>query len=304
VNGESVWKHNFVVDSEIHDNGSAATSGNNAYLSGTRMAILGNRIERVVERAEHGLRIWNASKTVISENIIRDPMPSKHSLKLHAWGAVTQYVIVAGNRFRGDQWPVSIGPQDSISNELVREVIVERNLIEPYSRTALGFQIAAQDVTLRNNVGDLTGTSADQLIGVGQRGIEPPPDRVKIYQNSVYAGDVYPGPGGRSLTVASVSDGTGGRVYNNLASAPRDTAVLPRVAAGNTAGSNLVLADPKFSSTDPYAGNFLSIAAGSGVIDVGAAVPVFDDLAGNRRPQIGSGTGLRFDVGAYEFVGP
>ena len=302
--------HIFVVDCELHDNGSTATPGNNMYLGGSHLAFLGNRCERVRFLGEHILRVWDAVKCVISSNILRDPMWSKGSLKLHArkWndsdlGRDSKDIVISDNRFRGDQWPCVIGPQDHISLEVIRNVVVERNIIEPNPRTVVGFPISAQDVTVRNNTGD--GTSSGMtLVVFFRRGMEPAPDRARVYNNTIYRGDAG------TVTCCRIRAGTGSRVVNNFAANADGSAIAFSSTVQVTHDNNFTSTSPAFRSMDPYSSNFLELTANStDAIDKGDRVPVYDDFMGPvfedlvnlPRPFSFEGEFV-YDVGAYELA--
>jgi hypothetical protein len=158
----------------------------------------------------------------------------------------------------------------------------------------VGICISAQDATVRNNRADGTGNGMT-LVDAFRRGIEPLPDRARVYNNTLYRGD------SGALTACIIEAGSGSRVFNNLVSNPAGTAVPYVANVAVTAGNNLSLASPGFVGTDPYAASFLQLAPASPAIDKGAAVPVYDDCASLPRPVDGDGTGgAQYDVGASE----
>ncbi len=293
--------HDFFVDCDISRNGTTNGKGNNIFFGATRLAILGNRCVGVVRSGEHILRVWSTQRCVISHNLLLDPAKTgRLSLKLHrspnAGTQPSQYIVISNNRFRGDQWTVSVGPQDPINNEPVLDVLIERNVIEPTPRTRTGFHISARDVTIRNNVADATGAGNFKLVSVFRWGIEPTPQRIHVYNNTAYRSD-----GGGNLVGCTITEGSGHEIFNMLVSAPNGSAAAVGTVVGTITGNNFSFDNPLFVS--PSSLDF-RLQSGSPAIDAGAALPtVFEDMLGVLRPVDGDGSqSAEYDVGAFEFV--
>lgn len=285
-----VHDHIFIVDCEMNGQGNKGM-----FIGGSRLAILGNHMH---DTASHILRPWHCVKGVISENTLRDPLSGNAAvIKLHNAKNVAnlpdgRWVIIAGNRIRGKAaWNVTIGTQDSVSDETVRDVVVERNVFEPHPELQISCRINAQDVTFRNNVASYTGTSlTPSLVQVTRWGIEPDPTGARIFNNSVYRAD----SGSVKLLSSAWSDTL---VYNNIVYASSGT---PTVS-----GSSGVLADNLTQNPmweNPGSGDF-HLKVGSAAIDHGRSVTVTDDFYGNPRPANGDGSGgAEFDIGACEYT--
>lgn len=270
--------HNFVVDCEIRHPG-----GYGMFMGGARMALLGNHVHDA--GTTHIARIWHAPKSVISHNVLRNPGNDRHSLKLHNTTNVAglpdgQYIVISDNRFRGGGWPVAIGPQNDFSDEVVKDVVVERNIVEAYHTTQVGFKIWAQNAMLRNNVAIGGGYPwLFRLASVARRAGEPPPTGARIHNNTVYRPE-----GGDVQVVLSYWADT--QVVNNSAYTLSGAASVG--GEGDQFISNLV---------DPSWNGDWHLELGNPAIDAGAAVPVYDDLDGDARPS-----GAALDIGADEWA--
>jgi hypothetical protein len=296
--GSFDWGHdqNIIVDCDLSENG-YSTGGGLVYLGGSRTAFLGNNVSTVQRSGEHCLRIWYLNKGVLNHNVARDPKPTKQSLKLHAAlgePGASEYIVISGNTFRGDKWPVTIGPESSHNDQRIREILFSGNTIEPVSRTVTGLIVNAQDVTVRNNC--FLGTAAFPAVRVFRRGdcsvqCEPPPARVDVYNNSAYTGDA-------AIAYRFVNVGVGYAdivVRNNLASAPNATGAQVIEGTPTRADHNLLTDQPGYLA--PNAGD-LSLIDGSEAIDAGVQLDgVTVDLRGTSRPQ-----GAAVDIGAFEHI--
>lgn len=245
--GQTIFDQMFVQDSTFSHGVNGAA--NALYITGTHMAFLGNSITDMVN-VEHALRSPYASKVVYSYNRFSGAAAHKHLIKQHAgsWGGsslisgiYSEYIVISNNVFTGglEDWLVSIGPQDPLSDERVRTVLIENNGSTSGSVTQVHYQIAASAVTLRNNVMNESGSSAHAGIMVQQRGIEPAPDTVQIIHNTAYSADMD-----NDFIVVELNDGgaTGNTAVNvtvkdTLAYAPNDSGA---VVVHGTGASGLV----------------------------------------------------------------
>lgn len=274
----------------------AASEVNGVYVGGRRIAIMGNDIHDMA--TSHVLRVWQAHKGVISNNRLWNPGATRHALKLHG-GAVgdgrpeTRFVTVSDNLIRGKTWSVAIGPQDSGSDERVSHVVFERNQFFGEASVQVDLEIWARQVLVRNNVFDATGVSNYYAaISAVRRGVEPAPQDVRVFNNTVVRGD-----SGAEFTVLQVaSDSANVTVRNNLASAPlasTRTMVAGSRGPGFAEDHNLLSSTPGF--TDVAGGDY-SLLAGSPAVDAGVALSeVRTDHLGNARPR-----GAGYDLGALE----
>lgn len=279
----------FIVDCDFYGQGNKGV-----FLGGTRIALLGNTIENT---DSHVVRLWHAIKSVVADNDLMDPGGEPAAvIKLHNSAQISglpdgRHVIIADNYIRGHTWDVTIGTEDDVSYEVMRDVIVERNFFDASSTNLEIVRVNAQNVTVRNNVADLTGSEPDcRFVSVIQWGIEPPPTGARILHNSVYRGN----SGGMRLMAASLADT---KIHNNIAYSPAGGASI-----GGTAGSFIanLTQNPLWRNA---AGGDFSLLSGSAAIDAGTTTYVFDDFDGSPRPVNGNGQGgAEFDIGAIEYA--
>jgi hypothetical protein len=308
------------------DAGVPTAGGIGVWIFSHRFSFQGNSMD-AGGGGEHVLRLPKLAKAVVSNNTLSSPAPTKQFIKLHqanpygsqaTWdGTYTEQVVIADNLFAAATvpiaWVVTISPQNSSTDERLRNIIVERNWFKPNLGSTLAIEIAAADVTVRNNVADMTtgatlGTySSHALVGVGTRGIEPPPTNVSIYNNSVYNADAAE----FSMVMVNSGVGPGIGVKNNIAYAPNsiqngasygvptvltDLQGAPNViASNNSSDSQVKNISPLFAASPPALVTDWTPQAGSYALGSGTNVPVWSDFFGIRRPQNGA-----VDMGAVE----
>lgn len=321
--GHAIWDQHSIVDSKISSPavGNPANSNTWCYgtfLGGDRMFFAGNSINNsgtAVAGASHVTRFWYLGKSVINNNTLQQPGPSEHNIKLHAkrWqtagvsnsgvgGGYSRWIVISDNKFEGayNAWMVAVGPQDSGKDERVRDVIIEKNWYVTGPGTQVEQIIWAADVTVRNNI-YYAGVQA-LGVNVGQRGIEPPSDGVRIYNNSYYSKSATP------VNVINIeSTATNVTVRNNLAYAPNSTSqsmVNNTSASKFSASNNSTISQMKsvlpFASADPVVPAGFNLSAGSYALSNGGSVPVWSDFYFNDRPQ--SGVPGTIDMGAVEVL--
>jgi hypothetical protein len=267
------------------------------YVGGRRLAILGNDLHDMTNT--HALRVWLAHKGVVSNNRLWNPGPTRQSLKLHGPAhddgrPATRWVSITDNLILGKTWSVGIGPQDSENDERVSHVVFERNRTQGEESVQVDLLVWARDVMVRNNLFDGTGSAKYYTaVSVARRGLEPPPENIRILANTVARVDAA-----SEFTAFRVAaEAQNVTVRNNLASAPRcreDALVAPVPGRpGLTSDHNLLTPTPGF--TDAGRGDF-TLQPRSPAVDAGA--PLNDvrlDFLQTKRPR-GSG----YDLGAYE----
>jgi hypothetical protein len=121
--------------------------------------------------AEHILRTPYVFKGVISHNDMSKPAAAKHVVKMQAasWftaapTAYTEQVLFSDNKFTsgdGGSWTVTLGPMDALSDERVKQLILERNWFAPHPGQHVALMVWAQDVTVRNNLDRPQGGAID-----------------------------------------------------------------------------------------------------------------------------------------------
>ncbi|MFO7180908.1 MAG: PKD domain-containing protein [Pseudomonadota bacterium] len=291
-----------VQDSEMRDSRGGGTL---LFLGARRIAMLGNRYE---SSGEHVLRVTWADRAVISSNVMGGAAPGKHVIKLHApgfdregigRGQVSERVLVSDNVFRGDgeDWTVSIGPQNAESDERVRDLVIERNLFLPGPRVSIPLQVSGEDVTVRNNVFD-RGARDDTCIAVGRRGIEPPSIRVAVVHNTCVSR-------GGAPTLVTVDEAASElEVHNNWVAGARLGVVVSGPTERVRQIGNVVTIESRFVEHHSAEWSSFSPLPGSPAIDaadVGASTAW--DFSGRPRPIDGDGSrSAEPDAGALEYA--
>ena len=235
--GTHVWDQLAIVDSNVfHIIGGGGGYG--TYASARRFSFLGNVFDDTMA-AEHVLRTPYVGKGVISNNSLTRPSGAKHALKMHApcqgfitggcdilaveGNNYTEQVVISDNIFRGALDAsniVVLGPQNDMSDERLRNIVFERNWLQRSPTTQNSLIIHGVDVTVRNNLCDMTGASLWRTCFVTeQRGIEPAPNNVRFYNNTGYSPDAS----SEFFVVRLGATATNVTVKNNLASAPLAT---------------------------------------------------------------------------------
>jgi PKD repeat protein len=297
--GHHLWDQFAVVDSTIRTL-IGGQGGYGSFIGAQRFAYLGNVVSDSTN-AEHILRMPYVNKAVVSHNDLSKPLPTKHVVKLHALlygvspSAYSEQVVLSDNKFTGGNgvdWPVAIGPQNAQLDERVRNVIVERNWFAPDPSQDVALILWAQEVTVRNNLFNLTGTAGQTGIVVERRGIEPAPANVHVYNNSFYCnstGGFHP---------VEFNLGSGMVAKNNLGYAPLSSSPImisgSATIANNTTNAG-ILASPGFLSPLPVVPADFDLAIASPLINAGTTVPVFSDALRRNRPLNGA-----YDLGAFE----
>ena len=285
------------------ENNQAQWSGN-PFNNVNYQALLGNLFNgaggTTSGAGQETVRISACRMCVIENNTIENANNVGAVLKIHngntylsspTWtGVYTELLEISDNWFGGTSGAqlVESAPQNSGDDELLRNIVVERNLFSGHTDAQGGkhLLLSAVNATVRNNVFYMPGTSAQNAaygVQVAERGVEPVPSGVEVYNNTCYAPNAVQGqscvgfdgvamrapainsvaqnnrfyvPAGGHTTV--VNNGTGNTVSNNTA-APTNN---PGFTDGS--GSFSLLSD--FRPTANYLG--------------GTSVPVWSDALG------------------------
>lgn len=173
------------------------------YLAGRRSTIQGNFLDNQDTGGSHVVRSEFMGKGAISNNTLARAGDFQLAIKLHStiWGRAgvsdptgagvySEQVVIADNRIIGgiNPWTISLGPQDEISDERVRNIIVERNWFTAGSASQLHMHINSSETTIRNNICDLTGAAYHTFVSVDRWGVTPAPADVRIYNNTFFSG--------------------------------------------------------------------------------------------------------------------
>ena len=295
-----LWDQWAVVDCAVR-NAIGGAGGYLLYFSGQRVAVMGNVLSDS-SAAEHVLRTPYIFKGVFSHNDMSKQAPAKHVVKMQAasWFAAaptvyTEQVLLSDNKFTsgdGGSWTVALGPMNAQTDERVKQMLVERNWFAPHPGQTVALIVFAQDVTVRNNLFNLTGASGQNGVNVERRGIEPPPANVHVYNNTFYSNSIG------SFSPIRFVEGAGMVAKNNLGYAPLSTSRAmvsgAAVIANNTSDAG-ILVSPSFLGATPVVPLDFVLGAASSAINAGTAVPVFSDFFRTDRPQGGA-----IDRGASE----
>ncbi len=301
-NGEGEGPHDMhdgLTLSELDVRGIVGgNGGNGVYIVGRRLAVMGCHFEDSTE-AEHVWRMPHVEKGLLTQNDVARAAVGKHLLKLHGPrfddgllgnGQYTERVQISDNIFRAgvEAWPVAIGPQNEANDERLRDIVLERNQFIAGSSNAIMVDIWAQSVTVRNNLFDVSTSSGNtRCVGVSQRGVEPAPVNVDIYNNTAYSSS------DRTITLLRMDGATECSAQNNLVVSLGGIAELGLVGS-NSESNNLVTTTTAFDSDAPsspedFVPSATSPADGAGVPIAGLA----EDFFGIARPEAP-------DIGAFE----
>lgn len=307
-----------IASCSIHDCGEYVL-----YVGAERLALLGNRFKNADE--SHVVRVWQGYKSVISDNEFSGASKlsssnGRHALKLHGPGQNasdglgaptpgtaylakrTEFCVISNNVFGSSgPWPVAIGPQDAGQDERLSDIAFERNrLVSGYgegaNKVSVALNIWARHVSVRNNIFDGRASGNDYTgLRIENRGVEPLPAWVEVYNNTIY----NPDANAESLGIFVKPGSSDISVKNNLVSFPQaQTAVLADMQGVTRLSNdkNLISPAPGFKAadaSDPLLRNF-GLVPGSAAIGAGGAVPVYDDYTGAPRPV------ATIDIGAME----
>ena len=329
----------FLVDSSIKRLNTnpldVVTNSHGILTASSQTAIMGNLFDDSTGgRAEHMIRIQFMDRGVVSNNQIQNVATGREMISLRAtcslltcFGGSSSFLILQGgagatrnvvisdnfvlmNTFAGTEL-TQVNPADTT---LMHDVILERNFYQNQgsnSGTAV-VVLVGTDVTVRNEIIDLTSTGGSDSAGISVNPINPSavvvPDRVNIYNNTIYNGTILPavfagivvGATGPGLQPSNVD------IINNLGYtlSPGPVKMLSLLGgtsttqSSNTLDIDLVLFPGFASPTPSVPANFiLSGVPLTGVLPIngGAPVRVFSDFFGNVRP-----TGAAYDMGATE----
>ncbi len=311
-----------LVDCEFSDSAS-----NVSYIGSERLVVLGCSF--LDAHDSHVLRVWQAYKGVISNNIMAgsslDTSTGRHALKLHGpdeaqvystnWDRLvkrTEYTIVSDNIFGScGPWPVSIGPQDDGKDERLSNIIFERNRYSGDfgNRSAasnplnIAFLFYARQVTVRNNIID-GANFGNYFTGIEVRAIAtaPAPRDLWIYNNTIYKNG---NPDGEQWIGVAIREAASSvTVRNNLVVFPDGISVQVSIDSTTSeivASSNLLTSNNPFVDSDNVSALERSFELRSDAtesINTGVILQsVFEDFAGNLRGVSGG-----YEMGAYEYI--
>lgn len=232
----------FVVSSTIKDY--YATSGGNAFFGfAAKSAFLDNVIGP--SYGEHGIRLQPGQRVAISNNTMTTPASTKGALVIRANShlsppADTQYVSVADNKMdagTAGTYVMTTRPVNDSSVSIIKDVVTERNWMIGGAATSAMYSISASNVTVRNNLFDMTSmlqhTGITIDTGSGEWATpapQPYSDGNEVYNNTFYGSGtgndfIAVKVSGKcfSCTIGPNRPVTNSVIKNNLAYAPNDS---------------------------------------------------------------------------------
>jgi hypothetical protein len=242
------------------------------------------------------VRIAACRFCVIENNTIENASNVGAVLKLHsgnrgssvAWaGVYSEFIEISDNLFTGTSGAqlVENAPQNSAFDERLRNIVVERNLFSSGAASGRQLLVSAVNESVRDNVFYAAGSSQPPAWGVqvAQRGIEPVPSGVEVYNNTCDQVQICVGFEGVTMRAPP----TGSVAQNNLFYIPAGGhATVVNTGAGNTVSHNTATPtnNPHFtngSGSFSYLSDFKPTAN-----QVGATtVPVIFDALGRLWPM-------------------
>lgn len=317
---------NFIVNSNINNGGSLVV-----FTGGDRMAILGNQMSDA--RDQHVLRIFQSYKSRISHNQISgsnlNGIGGQQAIKFHApdleqigkfadvvsasgFKHTTSFNCLSDNLIGGSPpWPVIVGPENNTSDEYITDTIYERNLYRsdfgnyptsPPTDIAQTIRFNCSFGVVRNNISHVDATRSEgggRMIAVARSGIEPTPEYVFVYNNTLVSEDTT-GSGWEGVVLGDFGNDSSSLtnncfVSNNLLhTAGVTTTSVTDFGENNNISNNL--SGLTYPITNPFLTNpsnrDYTLSVGSGGINTGTVVSVYDDYTGQKRQDV-------FDVGAY-----
>jgi hypothetical protein len=258
-------------------------------FNGLGVVSNGNGIETV--------RISACRMCVIENNTFENANNVGAVFKLHngntnnslsTWtGVYTELVEISDNWFGGTSGAnlVENSPQNANDDERLRNIVVERNLFSATTGAQGGrlLMVSAVNETVRNNVFHMLGNSSQYPVygvQVAERGVEPAPSGVELYNNTCYAPNAFSSQACIGLDGLTMrAPGVDSVVQNNLFYTPAGGhSTVVNNGAGNTVTNNTAspTSNPAFTNASgsfSFISDFKPTANYSG----GTSVPVWYD---------------------------
>jgi hypothetical protein len=211
-------------------------------------------------------------------------------LKLHnanpnsqaTWiGQYTELVEISDNLFAGRSGAqlVEIAPQNAVTDERLRNIVVERSVFAG-TEANKSLLLSATNATVRDNAFNSSLAGTNFGVQIAERGIEPVPQAVEIFNNTCYFGAACAGFDGNNYTAPGVNSYGENNLFYNL---------LGGTAVVNTGTNNKVSNNTTVATLNPgftVGGNFLVISDFKPTANFsgGTSVPVFFDALGVPWP--------------------
>ena len=272
----------------------------------TKVMVLGNHVNiGSAGTTNHNIRLEGVVSFSYSNNTILAAagVGSNDGFSIRG---TTRFGVISDNNFPAGGG--GINPSSNTSSTAPQDIIVERNWFATPSATATMMGVSAVNVTIRNNIFNLTNLTNWKAISVFYTNTAGSlmPTGINIYNNTVFNSNAEVG----SFRLVSFGPGLTGactaNVKNNLGHSPNSTSVtwirniggcIVSGSAG-TMGNSLdsqINISPRFANLTPSDPADFMIGAGSYALNTGVAAPVFSDFFRTVRPR-----GSAIDVGAFE----
>jgi hypothetical protein len=272
-------------------NNQSQWGSNSLYNNIDYQAVLGSSFNGVGAANSGGgietVRVSACRMCVFENNVFENANNIGAVLKLHngntkitspGWtGVYTEYIMETDNVFSGTSGAILVenAPQNSVTDERLRNIVVERNIFAGRS-TGGGRQIlvSAVNATLRDNVFNGTVAGGGSGVQIAQRGIEPQPQYVEFYNNTCYGGGSCAAFSGQNFAAPGINSFARNNLFYN-------SGMIDNSGSGNTISNNTVSPsnNPGFvdgSGTLSLIRDFKPTANYSG----GMSVPVWFDALG------------------------
>jgi hypothetical protein len=271
-----------------------------------RLAILGSNFPDA-SLAEHNIRLQGTQRAIVADTTALNPAWTKHALTIRGYntagvwdGVYTEFVIVHGCRFYSNtDQTVTISTTNSLTDERMRNIIIERNYIE--NNVLYGGNFIAQaatECTFRNNLCRMASRGTAVVLNKGGSA-GAPVTNIWVYNNTFYAS--VAGTQATFGVSALQPEVTNVDVKNNIMYAPLHTSIKKVVnftggasftASNNTPDADIASVSPQFLATPPTTYAEWRTGAASYASGGGTSVPVYDDFFGTRRGTTNSMGGV------------
>jgi hypothetical protein len=279
--------------------------GYGLYIFANKLAILGTLVDDNPTQGIHVVRVMHSTKGVVSNNTFGHPSLTHQVFTLRAPSytdcrvghpdceyfpnllpgnaAITSQVVVSDNKFIDglSNQPVTIGPSNAqVDDGRLSELLYERNWYTGASSQCCWsmLNVQAKNVTVRNEIIDLTGAGLHLGMAIGAAGTNSQAsDNVRVYNNTIFSND-----SGDFSAVRVQAGTTNITVVNTLAYSPNISGYFidpgwgtPTTASNNTTVTNK---SPLMAVVPPIKPADFAVTTGSYAISAGIVAPVWSDF--------------------------
>jgi hypothetical protein len=287
-----------IADSDLQR---AYTSPAGLWLNGKNIAVLGTKIKNS-EGSEHIIRTSYADGGVYSNNDLSEQASQKSVIKLHSprpeYGLITEKVVISDNKFAGGNNSntgrvLTVKPDAACyaeRSQIMTKVIVERNFFESTVQTQNHVLVGASDVTVRNNIFNMTLGGNQNAVIIEKCGGDPSPKNVAVVNNTFYSAST----GFTAIKVGVIDSNISST--NNLVYAPKSNNT--QITTGSiTSQNNLLLNSNEFVSSLFTSPADFKLKATSAAVDAGVE---HSSLVCEYEQRVRSNISAIRDIGAFE----